>query len=169
VAKKIGELLVQEGLINQDQLDRALAEQKNGGDRIGAILIRLGFVSEELLTEFIAKQFHVPEVNLGKLSIPKDVAGMIPADVAVKYQAVPFGIMGNTLNVAMSDPGNLFMIDDMRFLTRKNILVHVASETAIKKVIGQNQSQSGAITADLQSYALQPPNRYTRLSLKSFR
>lgn len=149
MAKKIGELLFQEGLINQEQLNRALEEQKNGGERIGAILIKLGFVSEEQLMEFIARQFHVPQVNLGKLTIPKDVIGMIPSDIAVKYQAVPFGLMGNTLNVAMSDPGNLFMIDDMRFLTRKNIQVHVASETAIKKMIGQQQGHGNVADENL--------------------
>lgn len=149
MAKKIGELLFQEGLINQEQLNRALEEQKNGGERIGAILIKLGFVSEEQLMEFIARQFHVPQVNLGKLTIPKDVIGMIPSDIAVKYQAVPFGVMGNTLNVAMSDPGNLFMIDDMRFLTRKNIQVHVASETAIKKMIGQQQGHGNVADENL--------------------
>ncbi len=137
VAKKIGELLLQEGLVDESQLDRALEEQRQTGERIGGILIKLGFISEDVLVEFIARQFSVPQVNLAKLSIPKDIFGMIPSDIATKYQAVPFGLMGNTLNVAMADPGNLFVIDDMRFLTRKNIQVHVASEIAIKKVLGQ--------------------------------
>ncbi len=136
MAKKIGELLLQEGLIDQGQLDRALDEQRQTGERIGGILLKLGFISEDVLVEFIAKQYGVPQVSLTKLSIPKDVFGMIPVDIATKYQAVPFGLLGNTLNVAMSDPGNLFVIDDMRFLTRRNIQVHVASEVSVKKVLG---------------------------------
>jgi type IV pilus assembly protein PilB len=139
--KKIGELLVQHGLINSMQLDRALKEQQQAGERIGAVLIKLGYITEEVLTEFIAKQFHVPAVNLAKLSISKTVMGMIPLDVAEKYQAVPFGLMGNTLNVAMADPGNLFLIDDIRFLARKNIQVHVAPESVIQKVISQHHVQ----------------------------
>jgi len=139
--KKIGELLVQHGLINSVQLERALKEQQQAGERVGAVLIKLGYITEEVLTEFIAKQFHVPAVNLAKLSISKSVIGMIPLDIAEKYQAVPFGLMGNTLNVAMADPGNLFLIDDIRFLARKNIQVHVAPESVIQKVISQHHVQ----------------------------
>ncbi|WP_041439514.1 type IV-A pilus assembly ATPase PilB [Syntrophobacter fumaroxidans] len=137
MAKKIGELLLQEGLISKEQLDRALNEQHQTGERIGGVLLKLGFVSEEMLTEFIAKQYSAPQVNIAKLTVPKDVLGLIPLDIAAKYQAVPFGVMGTTVNVAMADPGNLFVIDDMRFLTRKNIQVHVASEPAIKKLLSQ--------------------------------
>jgi type IV pilus assembly protein PilB len=136
VAKKIGELLIQEGLVSIDQLNRALDEQHHTGERIGAALVKLGIINEDTLLEFIAKQFRCPQVNLYKLSSPKHVAGLIPLDIMHKYQAVPFGLMGNTLHVAMSDPGNLFVIDDIRFLTRKNIQVHVASDSIIKKVIG---------------------------------
>jgi len=136
VAKKIGELLIQEGLVSIDQLNRALDEQHHTGERIGAALVKLGIINEDTLLEFIAKQFRCPQVNLYKLSSPKHVAGLIPLDIMHKYQAVPFGLMGNTLHVAMSDPGNLFVIDDIRFLTRKNIQVHVASDSVIKKVIG---------------------------------
>ena len=137
MAKKIGELLVQEGLVTIDQLNRALDEQQQSGERIGAALVKLGIVGEDTLLEFIARQFHCPQVNLSKLNTPKEVAALIPLDIMHKYQAVPFGIMGNTLNVAMADPGNLFVIDDIRFLTRKNIQVHVASDNVIRKVIGQ--------------------------------
>ncbi len=135
--KKIGELLLQEGLISQEQLSRALEDQNQSGERVGAALIKLGYISEEVLAEFIAKQFHVPEVNLSKLTIPKEVITIIPLDISQKYQAVPFGLMGNTLNVAMADPGNLFVVDDIRFLTRKSIQIHVASESIIKKTIAQ--------------------------------
>ncbi|NTU47606.1 MAG: type IV-A pilus assembly ATPase PilB, partial [Syntrophobacteraceae bacterium] len=137
VAKKIGELLIQEGIIDEEQLNRALEEQRQSGERVGAVLIKLGFITEDRLVDFIAKQFHVPAVNITKLTIPKDVVTLIPLDISQKYQAIPFGLMGNTLNVAIADPGNLFVIDDLRFLTRKNIQVHVCSDTSIKKVISQ--------------------------------
>ncbi|NLI33819.1 MAG: type IV-A pilus assembly ATPase PilB [Deltaproteobacteria bacterium] len=137
MAKKLGELLIQEGLIDEEQLNRALEEQRTSGERVGAVLIKLGLITEDSLVDFIARQFHVPAVNVVKLNIPKDVISLIPLDISQKYQAIPFGIMGNTLNVAMADPGNLFVIDDLRFLTRKNIQVHVCSDSAIKKLISQ--------------------------------
>ncbi len=135
--KKIGELLIDEGLLTLEQLNRALEEQRAGGGRIGSVLVKMGFIDEEILVDFLARQFHVPQVSLTKLTIPKDVLGIIPPDIAQKYQAVSFGLMGNTLNVAMADPGNLFMVDDIRFLTRKSIQVHITSESSIKKVLTQ--------------------------------
>jgi len=140
VAKKLGELLLQEGLIEAEQLTRALEEQQHGGERVGTVLIKLGFISDDVLVEFLARQFHVPSVNPSRLTIPKEIISLIPPEIAQKYQAVPFGLMGQTLNVAMADPGNLFIIDDIRFLTRKNIQVHVASEAIIKRVLGRYQT-----------------------------
>lgn len=145
MAKKLGELLLQEGLIEAEQLNRALEEQRQGGERVGAVLIKMGFISEEVLVEFLARQFHVPAVNPSRLTIPQEVISLIPPEIAAKYQAVPFGLMGHTLNVAMADPGNLFVIDDIRFLTRKNIQVHVASEAIIKRVLSRYQTGDGSI------------------------
>lgn len=140
MAKKLGELLLQEGLIEAEQLNRALEEQRHGGERVGAVLIKMGFISDEVLVEFLARQFHVPSVNPSRLTIPQEIISLIPPEIALKYQAVPFGLMGHTLNVAMADPGNLFVIDDLRFLTRKNIQVHVASEAIIKRVLSRYQT-----------------------------
>ncbi|NSW85866.1 MAG: type IV-A pilus assembly ATPase PilB [Syntrophobacteraceae bacterium] len=137
MAKKIGELLLQEGLIDLEQLNKALEEQQHTGERIGTVLIKLGFITEEVLVEFIARQFNLPQVNIAKLTVSRDTIGLIPPDIAQRYQAVPFGLIGNTLNVAMADPGNLFVIDDMRFLTRRNIQVHVASEFSIKSTLSR--------------------------------
>ena len=141
MAKKLGELLIQEGLVTLEQLNRALDEQRHSGERIGAALVKLGMVDEDTLLEFIARQFHCPQVNISKLNTTKEVLGLVPLDIMQKYQAIPFGLMGNTLHVAMADPGNLFVIDDIRFLTRKNIQVHVVSDNVIRKVIGQYLSE----------------------------
>jgi len=141
LAKKLGELLIQEGLVTLEQLNRALDEQRHSGERIGAALVKLGMVDEDTLLEFIARQFHCPQVNISKLNTTKEVLGLVPLDIMQKYQAIPFGLMGNTLHVAMADPGNLFVIDDIRFLTRKNIQVHVVSDNVIRKVIGQYLSE----------------------------
>ena len=142
MAKKLGELLIQEGLVTLEQLNRALDEQRHSGERIGEVLIKLGIVDEDTLLEFIARQFRCPQVNIARLNMPKDLLGLLPVDIMHKYQAIPFGLMGNTLHVAMSDPGNLFVIDDIRFLTRKNIQVHVASDNVLKKFIGEHLSEN---------------------------
>ena len=142
MAKKIGELLIEAGLVQPEELTRALEEQKQNGERIGSILIKMGLLTEDSLVEFLSRQFRTPEVDIARLDIPKEVLSLIPLDIATKYQAIPFGIIGNTLNVAMSDPGNIFVIDDLRFLTRKSILVHVAHESAIKKFINDHFPQA---------------------------
>jgi type IV pilus assembly protein PilB len=136
VAKKIGELLIQEGLVTTEQLNRALDEQRHSGERIGAALVKQGVIDENTLSEFIARQYNCPQVSLSRITLGKDIISLIPLDIMHKYQAVPFGLMGNTLHVAMSDPGNLFIIDDIRFLTRKNIQIHVAADSVLKQVIG---------------------------------
>ena len=147
MAKKLGELLLQEGLIDPEQLDRALEEQLHGGERVGAVLIKMGYISEEVLVEFLSRQFHVPAVNPLRLAIPQDISSLIPPEIAQKYQAIPFGVMGQTLNVAMADPGNLFVIDDIRFLTRKNVRVNVAPDSSIRKIIDQHYSSGESIQA----------------------
>lgn len=145
MAKKIGELLVHEGLVSADQLDRALEEQRQSGERLGAALVKQGVIDEHTLCEFVARQFSCPQVNLSRLNVRKEMLGLIPLDIMHKYQAVPFGLMGNTLHVAMSDPGNLFIIDDIRFLTRKNVQIHVAPDSVIKQVIGSCFSQEDSL------------------------
>ncbi len=143
VTKKIGELLVQAGVVKPEELARALEEQKQSGERIGTVLVKLGCLNETTLVEFLARQFRTPEVDIARLHIPKEVVNLIPMEIATKYQAISFGVIGNTLNIAMADPGNLFVIDDLRFLTRKSILVHVAPESGIKKVIGEHFADGG--------------------------
>jgi type IV pilus assembly protein PilB len=145
VAKKIGELLIQEGLITAAQLSQALDDQRHSGERIGATLVKQGIIDENTLYDFIARQYSCPQVSLARLTVERQIASLIPLDIMHKYQAVPFGLMGNTLHVAMADPGNLFIIDDLRFLTRKNIQIHVASDSVLKQVIGTFFSQEDSL------------------------
>ncbi|MDR3554963.1 MAG: type IV-A pilus assembly ATPase PilB [Syntrophobacteraceae bacterium] len=136
MAKKIGELLIQEGLVTTEQLNRALDDQRHSGERIGAALVKQGVIDENTLSEFIARQYNCPQISLSRITLGKGIVSLVPLDIMHKYQAVPFGLMGNTLHVAMADPGNLFIIDDIRFLTRKNIQIHVAADSVLKQVIG---------------------------------
>ncbi|SMC19559.1 type IV pilus assembly protein PilB [Desulfacinum hydrothermale DSM 13146] len=132
---KIGQLLVNAGLISSEDLEEALREQARSGERLGAVLIRKGLIDEKILAEFLAKQFRVPVVNPAAKEIPKKVLELLPLQVIQKYQVVPLALVGNTLHLATPDPGNLFVIDDVRFITQKNVRVHVAPEGLIQQTL----------------------------------
>ncbi|MBI5827334.1 MAG: type IV-A pilus assembly ATPase PilB, partial [Deltaproteobacteria bacterium] len=132
---RIGELLVREKLITHEQLKNALEEQKKSGGRLGYNLTKLGYISEENLTAFLSRQYGIPTIDLMAQDIDSEVLKLIPEDVAQKYQILPVSRTGSTLVVAMSDPSNIFAIDDIKFLTGYNVEPLVASDAAIKSTI----------------------------------
>ncbi len=144
-SSRLGELLVRNNLITEDQLDKALEEQKTSGNRLGSSLIKLGYLSEEELSAFLSKQYGVPSINLGEFDIDPNVIKLVPPEVAQKYQIIPINRAGSTLIVAMSDPSNIFAIDDIKFMTGYNVEVVVASEVAIKAAIDQYYDQSASL------------------------
>jgi type IV pilus assembly protein PilB len=135
MAGRLGELLVRENLISLQQLQAAQEEQRKSGGKLGYNLTKLGFIQEQDLTNFLSKQYGVPAINLADFEIETDVIKLIPKDVAEKHQVIPVNRAGSSLIVAMSDPSNIFAIDDIKFLTGYNIEVVVASEGAIKTAI----------------------------------
>ncbi len=132
---RLGELLVRENLISLQQLQSAQTAQKQEGGKLGYHLTKLGFIEETQLTEFLSKQYGVPAINLSEFEIDADVIKLIPKEVAEKHQVVPVNRAGASLIVAMSDPSNIFAIDDIKFLTGYNIEVVVAAEAAIHTAI----------------------------------
>jgi type IV pilus assembly protein PilB len=144
---RLGDLLVANNLITRENLAASLEEQKesSGQLRLGTILIKNGFISEQDLTSFLSKQYGVPSINLSELEVDSAVTKIIPADVAQKYQIIPVNRAGNTLIVAMSDPSNIFAVDDIKFMTGYNIEVVVASEAAIKATIDKFYDQSASL------------------------
>lgn len=151
-ATRLGELLVRNNLITKEQLITALEEQKNSGGqmRLGAILVKLGYVNETELTTFLSKQYGVPSVNLSDIEVDPSVTKLIPPEVAQKYQIVPINRAGSTIIIAMSDPSNIFAIDDIKFMTGYNVEVVVAAEAAIKSSIDKYYDQSASL-ADVMS------------------
>ncbi len=147
---RLGELLVRNQMISDDQLAKAVTEQKREGIRLGAALIKLGYVQEHDLASFLSKHYGVPSINLSEFDVDPAVIALIPADVAQKYQLVPINRAGATLIVAMSDPSNIFAIDDIKFMTGFNVEVVVASEAAIKEAIDNYYDQSSSL-ADVMS------------------
>lgn len=136
---RLGEMLIEAGLIDSFQLNSALSHQRNMGGRLGASLIKLGYINEERLLGFLADQLNCGRVDFRQLRIPADVLALIPPDKARKYNVVPIerkefsGSHG--LVVAMSDPTNLVVIDSLQFLTGCRIRPAIASEAAIHAAI----------------------------------
>ncbi|MGD0844876.1 MAG: type IV-A pilus assembly ATPase PilB [Geobacteraceae bacterium] len=151
-ASRLGELLVRNNLITKEQLTKALDEQKESGGhgRLGSILIKNGLISEADLTSFLSKQYGVPSINLNEFEVDPAVIKTIPVEIAHKYQIIPVNRAGSTLIIAMSDPSNIFAIDDIKFMTSYNVEVVVASETAIKSAIDKFYDQSASL-ADVMS------------------
>ena len=149
---RLGEILVKNNLINREQLSSALEEQKQSGSQlhIGSILISKKFISEDQLTSFLSKQYGVPSVNLAEYEIDPFVIKIIPPEIVQKYQLIPVNRDGATLIIAVSDPSNLFAIEDIKFMTGYNIEIVVASERDIKASIDKYYDQSASL-ADVMS------------------
>ena len=145
---RLGELLVRENLISLQQLQKAQEAQKVGGGKLGYQLTKLGYIEESQLTEFLSRQYGVPAINLAEFEIDADVIKLIPKEVAEKHQVVPVNRAGGSLIVAMSDPSNIFAIDDIKFLTGYNIEVVVSAEASIQAAILKYYN-SGANSNDM--------------------
>jgi len=134
-AKKIGELLVQENKINVAQLEKAKAEQRNHGGRLGVALVKLGYIKEAEFADFMGKQYNVAPIDLAAFEIDPEVVKLVPKEVCEKHLVFPVSKAGNTIVIAMADPGNIFVRDDLAFVTRLKVEIVVAAETAILAAI----------------------------------
>src|SRR5690348_14968881 len=137
MSSRLGEILVRDSLISQEQLKQALDHQKREGGRLGTCLVKLGLVSDEDITAVLSRQYGVPSINLKFYEVDPSVIKLIPQETAVRYQIVPLSRVGSTLTIAMTDPTNVFAMDDIKFMTGFNVEPVVASETAISEAIGK--------------------------------
>src|SRR6476659_1466453 len=135
MAVRIGELLLKEKRITPDQLQQALNHQKANGGQLGVNLVQMGFVKDEEIASLLSKQYGVPSINLSQFDIDAGVIKLIPSDTALKYQIVPLSRAGATLTIAMTDPTNVFAMDDIKFMTGYNVEPVVASETAVVEAV----------------------------------
>src|SRR5438128_111625 len=142
---RLGELLTKASLITQDQLKDALKVQKDTGSKLGETLIKLGFVSEEDITECLSQQFGVPSINLDHFEIDSSVIKLINADVARKYNILPVNKTGATITIAMADPTNVFAMDDIKFMTGYNVEPVVASESSLEEAIERYYGSSRSL------------------------
>ena len=135
MSARLGEILVKENLISQEQLQQAIEQQKDQGGRLGAALVKLGFISDDEITGVLSRQYGVPAINLSYYEVDPGVVKLVPQETAVRYQVVPLSRVGSTLTIAMVDPTNVFAMDDIKFMTGLNVEPVVASETSIQDAI----------------------------------
>ncbi len=132
---RLGELLVREKLISLSQLRTAQEEQQKGGGNLGYALAKLGYISDDEITNFLSQQYRVPTIDLTDYEIDADIVKLVSKEQCEKHRVIPVSRTGNSLIVAMADPTNLHAIDDLKFLTSYNIEPVIASETAIVATI----------------------------------
>jgi type IV pilus assembly protein PilB len=145
MSARLGELLVKEKLISQDQLKSALDYQKQHGGRLGTALVKMGLVTDDEVTAVLSRQYGVPSINLKYYEVDPTVVKLIPQETAVRYQIVPLSRVGSTLTIAMTDPTNVFAMDDIKFMTGFNVEPVVASESAISEAISKFYGENASV------------------------
>jgi type IV pilus assembly protein PilB len=153
---RLGEILIKESLITQDQLDKALDFQRSNGGKLGSCLTKMGFITDDDITGVLSRQYGVPSINLKFYEIDPNVIKLIPQDTALRYQVIPLSRVGSVLTIAMTDPTNVFAMDDIKFMTGFNVEPVVASESAIGDAIirfygggGSNHEELSNLMKDL--------------------
>jgi type IV pilus assembly protein PilB len=131
MSQRLGDLLVKEKVITPEQLAQATKVQKESNCRLGSALVKLGFLTDEDVTNFLSRQYGVPAINLSYFEIDPAVVKLIPFETAKRYQILPLSRVGASLTIAMVDPTNVFAMDDIKFMTGFNIEPVVASESSI--------------------------------------
>ncbi len=128
-------MLVKANLVSEEEAQKALLVQTKQGGRIGSILVRLGFIDEVKLLDFLSRQYGLSAVDLSKTNIDPDVIKVVPLDLVKKYRIVPIKRRGATLCIAMIDPSDVFAIDDIKFMTGYNIEPVIATESSVIETI----------------------------------
>jgi type IV pilus assembly protein PilB len=145
MSAKLGEILVRENLISPQHLREALDYQREHGGRLGFTLVKLGLVSDDMITAVLARQYGIPSVNLDLFHIEQSVLRLIPQEVAQKYSVLPLSRVGATLTLAMVDPTNVFAMDDVKFMTGLNVEPVVVAEASVQHAIAKYYGSSKEI------------------------
>src|SRR5262244_1014931 len=143
VSRRLGDLLVREGLIDNEQLARALQEQKGSNDKLGGNL--------DKLNAFLSRQYGIQSITLSQLDVDAEVLKLVPEQIARKYEVLPIQRQGNQITLAMADPTNVFALDDVGFMTNLQVIPVVASQAAIRAAIDRSYDTKGSGIADIVS------------------
>ncbi len=153
---RLGETLVRDGLVSREQLDQALVEQKATKHRLGYVLVKLGFVPELEITKVLARQHRMPAVDLSRFEVDPKILKLVPGDVAAKSVVLPLKREGRTLTVAMADPSDLGLLEDLKFITRFDLFPVIAGEYTLRGLIEKhyqtnNQQELETILKDMEA------------------
>ena len=155
MSAKLGEILVRENLISPQNLREALDYQREHGGRLGFNLVKLGLVSDDMITAVLSRQYGIPSVNLELFQIDDSVLRLIPQEVAQKHSVLPLSRVGATLTLAMVDPTNVFAMDDVKFMTGLNVEPVVVAEASIQQAIAKYYGTSREI--ELANFSSEEP------------
>ena len=144
ITKRIGEVLLERGLINHKELEQALAYQKEHGGLMGQVLIHLGFITEQEVALALTAQYGFPYLPLDNYEIDSGLTELIPEPVARQYCLIPIDRIGNALTLAMADPSNVRAIEDIELLTKCVVQTFVSTPTEIKKAIDRHYKSGPA-------------------------
>ena len=139
---RLGEILLREGLVTREQLAQALAEQKNSKHRLGYVLVKLGLVQELEITKVLARQYRMPAVDLTRFEVDPKIIKLVPAEMATKSVVLPLKREGRTLTVAMADPTDLGLLEDLKFITRFDLFPVIAGEYTLRNLIEKHYESS---------------------------
>jgi type IV pilus assembly protein PilB len=139
---RLGEILLREGLVTREQLAQALTEQKNSKHRLGYVLVKLGLVQELEITKVLARQYRMPAVDLTRFEVDPKILKLVPAEMATKSVVLPLKREGRTLTVAMADPTDLGLLEDLKFITRFDLFPVIAGEYTLRNLIEKHYESS---------------------------
>ncbi len=137
---RLGEVLLREGLLTREQLAAAVAEQKAGKQRLGYVVVKLGLVPELEITKLLARQYRMPAVDLTRFEVDPRILKLVPSDMATKGIVLPLKREGRTLTVAMADPTDFGLLEDLKFITRFDLFPVLAGEYTLRALIEKHYS-----------------------------
>jgi type IV pilus assembly protein PilB len=153
---RLGETLLRDGLLSREQLAQALAEQKATKQRLGYVVVKLGLVPELDITKILARQYRMPAVDLSRFDVDPKILKLVPADMAAKGVVLPLKREGRTLTVAMADPSDLGLLEDLKFITRFDLFPVIAGEYTLRALIekhyqsANNQQELESLLKDME-------------------
>lgn len=165
--KRLGELLIESGLLTAEQLKNALDIQKKTGERLGRALINLDYITEERMIEVLEFQLGIPHINLSDIIVKEEVASLIPVALAERYQIIPIKREGKKLTVAMVDPTNFFALDDVRMITGCEVEPVIAAEGEVKRVISQSYGVSQLVEKAVSKLQSEEPSAVSVAEVQS--
>lgn len=158
ITKRLGEVLLERGVINRKELDKCLAHQQEHGGLMGQILIQLGFATEDEVAQALTSQYGFPYLPLANYEIDGELTGLIPEAIARQYCLIPIDRIGNALTLAMSDPSNVPAIEEIELLTKCVVQTFVSTPSAIQAAIDKYYASSnGSGAAGAPSKSTPPP------------